>query len=95
LLGFESSSPACGPSALLTCREVVDFLAAYLEEELPGAKRGEFDRHLAVCRPCVAYLEGYRWTVALGHALGAHDLEIPSPAPERLIAAILAARRRL
>jgi anti-sigma factor RsiW len=76
---------------LLTCRELIDFLAAYVEGELAAAERAAFDRHLAVCPPCVDYLHGYRETIRLGKA---SETEIADAAPEELVAAILASRTR-
>jgi anti-sigma factor RsiW len=78
---------------LLTCQELIDFLAAYVEGELAADERAEFDRHLAVCPACVDYLHGYRETIRLGQALGAES-ELADEAPEQLVRAILAARRR-
>ncbi len=90
--GKEHTLPPATDRPLLTCREVLDFLAAYLGEELPEAERAEFDRHLRVCRACVDYVEGYRTTVAL--ARGETREEEPAEAvPEELVAAILASRR--
>jgi anti-sigma factor RsiW len=79
---------------LLTCREVIDFLAAYVEGELAAAERAAFDRHLAVCPPCVDYLHGYRETIRLGKAALVSETEIADAAPEELVAAILASRTR-
>ena len=77
----------------MTCREMVDFLMAYLDGELPDDQRARFDAHLAACPPCVTYLETYRETVALGKAVCQRD-EDPTPddVPEALVQAILAAR---
>jgi anti-sigma factor RsiW len=77
----------------ITCRELLDFLHLYLEDELPGDRRHEFDRHLAVCPACVEYVRGYRDTVRLGRAAYA-DPEGPPPpdTPEELVRAILSAR---
>jgi anti-sigma factor RsiW len=79
----------------LTCREVADFLMAYEDGELSAEMRAEFDAHLVVCPDCVAYLAGYRATVALGrqafadaHAAAADEV------PEELVQAVLAARRK-
>jgi anti-sigma factor (TIGR02949 family) len=73
----------------LNCREFADFLNLYLDAELPPGEREEFERHLAECPDCVAYLDGYRKTVRVLRRLDAAD-EQP---PEELIQAILAARR--
>jgi len=79
---------------MISCREFLDFLVDHFEGGLPAAQQAEFDRHLAVCPECVAYLESYRRTIELGSGLAADGSLEPSEAPARLIAAILAARRR-
>jgi anti-sigma factor RsiW len=77
----------------LSCEEVLTFLLDYVEGELPAERRAEFDRHLAGCDSCRAYLESYRTTVRLaGGAFGAP--EPPGEVPPELARAILDARRR-
>ena len=78
----------------MTCREVADFIMAYLDAELPARQRAELDAHLAECPDCVAYLESYETTVKLGKRAFA-DLDAPAEGelPERLVRAIVAARR--
>jgi anti-sigma factor RsiW len=79
----------------LTCREVADFLMAYDDGELAAAQRAAFDAHLAECPDCVAYLQSYRATVALGkRAFADEDGAAAEVVPEELVAAVLAARRR-
>lgn len=79
----------------LTCREVIDFVMAYLDGELPARERAIFDAHLAICRDCRTYLASYRAALALhqqshgGASPPAHLPEIP----EDLVQAILAARQ--
>ncbi len=50
----------------ISCREVLDFLAAYLDGELVPGVRTDFERHLARCPACVGYLESYRETIRPG-----------------------------
>lgn len=77
----------------ITCRELIDFLADYLDGTLSAAMRHEFERHLKVCPSCVAYLEGYKETVRLGK-LAMKPTDDPAPVPESLVKAIRAARAR-
>jgi anti-sigma factor RsiW len=78
----------------IPCSEVLEFLWAYVSGELPPEHAHEFDRHLAVCPSCTAYLDSYRKTIELSHESfqpgncepEAEDL------PEDLIQAVLAAR---
>lgn len=48
-----------------TCQNVIAFLDDYVAETLPPASRESFDRHLAACESCVAYLATYRETIRL------------------------------
>lgn len=75
----------------LTCQQMSDFLGEYFDCTLPKEQRSEFERHLAVCPPCIHYLESYKRTVALARQSTATAAPMP---PEELIQAILAARRR-
>jgi anti-sigma factor RsiW len=80
---------------VLTCRELIDFLRAYLDDELPSALRQRFEEHLACCPPCLDYLDSYRETVALAaeaFEAGGPDEPVPEEVPEELVRAILAAR---
>lgn len=78
----------------MTCKEMVDFLMAYLERELPSGERARFEEHLRACPPCEVYLDTYRRTVELGRAVCSQaDDPVPEDVPEELVAAILAARR--
>jgi anti-sigma factor RsiW len=79
---------------MLTCREVEEFLLAYLDGELPLAKRLAFQMHIAFCSECKAYLRKYKTAVALGKTVfveGARDAN--EEIPEDLVKAIAAARR--
>jgi anti-sigma factor RsiW len=79
----------------MTCREAIDFLASYLDGELPPDVRARFDEHLAECPSCVAYLQTYQATIRLGKAVYAlPDLAPPAEMPEELVQAILAVRNR-
>ncbi len=74
----------------MTCRELIDFLMAYLGNELPAEQRAELERHLGMCPSCVNYLKTYEQTIRLGQQAFADD----APAtllPEELVKAILAA----
>lgn len=76
-----------------TCREIAEFLADYLDHELPAERRAEFERHLSGCSCCEHYLESYCDTIRLCRAsLRAGESASPPPAaPEPLVKAVLAA----
>ena len=79
---------------VLSCRELIDFLAAYLDGELAPETRADFDRHLSLCPSCVDYLASYRETIRLGKRACEPDAELPADVPSELVDAILASRRR-
>jgi anti-sigma factor RsiW len=78
----------------MNCREFTEFLHEYLSGNLPEHERVEFDKHLAECPWCVAYLDSYQKTIELGKAAysPAADDSLHAAAPEELIQAILRAR---
>ncbi len=78
----------------MNCREFVDFLMDYVDGALPDSQRGVFESHMDECPSCVTYLDTYRETVRLGRDLcGDPEGPVPSDVPDRLVRAILAARR--
>ncbi len=77
----------------ITCRELIDFLYLYLENELPADRRREFERHLGVCDPCREYIRQYRESIRLGKdAFADPDRPADGATPEELVRAILASR---
>lgn len=76
----------------LSCRDVADFLMAYLDRELDPSQRAAFDAHLAVCDECVRYLRSYDRTVRLAKAAG-REVDEPTAVPERLVRSIAAAKK--
>jgi anti-sigma factor RsiW len=80
----------------MNCREFSEFLHEYLFGDLPADQQAEFEKHLAKCPWCVAYLDSYRKTIFLEKAAfaGSEQDSQPADAPEELIQAILQARSR-
>jgi anti-sigma factor RsiW len=80
----------------MNCREFTEFLHEYLFGNLPAEQRVEFDKHLAECPWCVAYLDSYQKTIQLEQASFSVPEGAPLPAavPEELVQAILNARSR-
>jgi anti-sigma factor RsiW len=77
----------------ITCRELIDFLYLYLENELPGDRRAEFERHLGVCDACREYIREYEDSIRMGKDALAHpDVPADETTPEELVRAILASR---
>jgi anti-sigma factor RsiW len=78
----------------VTCREFADFIADFLDNELPAPERQLFERHLSRCQNCARYLDGYRESIALGkQAFEQDDASVPADVPEDLVQAILLTRR--
>ena len=83
-----------GGEEFLTCEEVITFLLDYLSRELALEERRDFERHLAICPSCAAYLATYEQPVHLGRTALREELE--SHPPElggELVRAILESRR--
>jgi anti-sigma factor RsiW len=69
----------------LICREVVELVTAYLEGALSRRDRKRFERHIAACDGCTAYLAQMRVTIRTVGAITEDDL---SPAAKvELVAA--------
>lgn len=76
----------------LTCQEVITFLFEYLAGEISEERARDFERHLAICPSCVAYLESYRDTIRLGRESVRGIDERPAELAAELMRAILASR---
>lgn len=86
---------------MTTCREVHDFLMAWLDGELEPAVGNRFEEHIAACPCCKYYLDSYQRTIKLGRdAFDPSDecdeesAEVHPPLPADLVKAVLAARRK-
>jgi anti-sigma factor RsiW len=67
----------------LTCRELVQLVTDYLEGVLPAAERDRFERHIASCRGCAAYLQQVRALVRTSGRIAIGSVP-PGPPPELL-----------
>jgi anti-sigma factor RsiW len=77
----------------MTCRELVDSLQAFRDNELTLAERIRAREHLASCEKCSAYLRRYEQTIRFAKST-ASDSADATPLPESLVRRIVAARRR-
>ena len=69
----------------LSCRELVQLLTEYLDGSMPADQRLDFERHVAICPPCRAFLGQMRVLLRVGGRLTEESL---SPeARENLLAA--------
>jgi anti-sigma factor RsiW len=63
---------------MMTCRQLVELLIDFVSDELPQDHRDLIEQHLAICPPCVHYIETYRLTIHLTRQLP------PKPIPPEL-----------
>ena len=66
----------------MSCKELTDFLAEYLDGSLPRWQRVAMKFHLLLCRDCRRYLKSYATTIALAHAIGQPVPEDDAPIPQ-------------
>jgi anti-sigma factor RsiW len=70
---------------MTTCQQIVEFLSAYLEEDLDAVTIQHFDQHMADCPPCVYYVQTFRqMIVATGQIPSIETITIPVELKERL-----------
>jgi predicted anti-sigma-YlaC factor YlaD len=77
----------------MTCEELVDSLAAFLDDELTLQGRVGAQKHLIGCDKCSAYLRGYERTVELAKKTRSNSAA-STALPEDLVRRIMAKRRR-
>jgi predicted anti-sigma-YlaC factor YlaD len=74
----------------MTCRELIEFLNDYVDDDLPDDQRKRFDEHLGLCSECRKYLATYRQTIRISKAAMKEQKAV---IPEKLVKAILASKR--
>jgi anti-sigma factor RsiW len=79
--GEGAPRPAAG-EAPLTCRDLIGLLLDYLEATLDEDTVALFERHLADCAPCRAYLRTYDRSRRLVGEVG--PVEMPAEVRDRL-----------
>jgi len=67
---------------LTNCRQVLEALSGYLDDELTSEMRNNLEAHLARCRNCHALYDSSRHTLKLVTESGA--FELPPGLSERL-----------
>ena len=69
----------------LSCQEVVELVAGYLDGALSAEEAALFEQHINFCEGCVWYVEQIKTTVeTLGEV---REEDIPSEAKDRLMSA--------
>ena len=74
---------------IITCRELIDALGAYLAHEVSPQVVEDFERHLALCDSCIAYIATYEKTILAVRGTAQYDDALLDAAPAELIDAIL------
>ncbi len=77
----------------MTCKEVNEFLAEYLDGTLPWRQRLSFNVHLMICQHCRQYLASYVATIRATRPLDRPSESAGEQVPAELVHAILTARR--
>ncbi len=60
----------------IPCREMVELVTDYLEGRLPRRERRRFERHIAGCDGCVAYLDQMRQTLRVLGSLSEETISV-------------------
>lgn len=71
---------------MLTCEDVNDFLAAYVDDDIPDNLRRRYEAHILRCEVCSAYLSQYRTTMQLAREAGTNGTEPPEELVEMTMA---------
>lgn len=74
-----------------TCKEIIDLLSEYLDGDLPGEDLGAFEAHMALCPPCVDFLDHLKRTRSLVRSLRCD--EVPKDVQRQLRAFLERARK--
>jgi anti-sigma factor RsiW len=59
----------------LPCRELVELVTAYFEGSLSRRDRRRFERHIAACENCTAYVEQMRLVIEASGRLTEDDID--------------------
>jgi anti-sigma factor RsiW len=75
------------PDAEMSCKELVELVTDYLEDDLPTDDRARFEAHLAECPWCVEYVAQIERTIVLVGASAAERELAGSAAVDALVRA--------
>ena len=81
---------------MINCRECVDFILAYLDNELSEDERAQFQKHLDMCPPCKKFIDEYQDCIRAASCCydEEEDKPVSDKVPEALVSAILSARKK-
>jgi anti-sigma factor RsiW len=79
---------------MITCADLEEFVANYLDGSLPLPKRRELEKHLDDCKACCEFLSVYQRTVWVAKMAMKGASYPPTQVPEAFVRAILGSLRR-
>ena len=74
---------------MLSCKDLLEELGDYLDDDLSANLRRELEDHLADCRPCKVVADSARQTVKI--VTGCRSFELPPKFSAKIMAKIKAA----
>jgi len=72
---------------VIDCKDLVEQLGDYLENEMPADLRASLEHHLSHCRTCQVILDSTRKTIRIITESG--SFEVPGELSERMITKIM------
>ncbi len=75
---------------MLSCAQITELVATYLDKQMPLRQRMSFRMHIAMCRHCRRYLKQVRTTIQLTGALPTEPM--PDAVRDDLVRALMAAQ---
>ena len=78
---------------MITCADLEEFVAGYLDGSLSETRRRTMERHLDDCAACPEFVAAYQCTVQVAKKVF-EDRSAAAEAPEKLVQAILVALER-
>ena len=71
---------------MISCKDLLQELSDYLDEELSPEQREELEEHLSECRPCKVVADTSRSTVKI--VTGCRSFELPPKISAKIMAKI-------
>ncbi len=81
------------PLSAKTCKQITDLMVHYLTDKLRPKVKQDFQKHLAICPDCVAFVNTYKTTVKATATLRSD--EIPPKVRDNVLGFLRAKLRRV
>lgn len=78
----------------LSCKEIVELVNGFLENELPQDERTRFEHHLVTCPACMTYVRQMRATVRAVASTSVREEDLPESTKLALLDAFRAWSRK-